>query len=112
MLGLPMALYSHYLVEERIKSERLLHNIIPRDLANILREGDGVIASARKLIGATKPLEAEPGTIRGDLAVNIGRNVIHGSDAPETASFEIGLWFSAAELNDWTPSDQTWRTED
>ena len=44
MLGLPMALYSHYLVEERIKSERLLHNIIPRDLANILREGDGVIA--------------------------------------------------------------------
>ena len=46
------------------------------------------------------------------LAINIGRNVIHGSDAPETASFEIGLWFSAAELNDWTPSDQTWRVED
>ena len=44
-------------------------------------EGEGVIGSARKLIGATKPLEAEPGTIRGDLAVNIGRNVIHGSDA-------------------------------
>ena len=44
MLGLPMALYSHYLVEERIKSERLLHNIIPKDLANILRESDGVIA--------------------------------------------------------------------
>ena len=74
-------------------------------------EGDGVIASARKLIGATKPLEAEPGTIRGDLAVNIGRNVIHGSDAPETAAFEIGLWFDASELNDWTPSDQGWRVE-
>jgi nucleoside-diphosphate kinase len=74
-------------------------------------EGDGVIASARKLIGATKPLEAEPGTIRGDLAVNIGRNVIHGSDAPETAQFEIGLWFQASELSDWTPSDQGWRTE-
>ena len=69
------------------------------------------IASARKLIGATKPLEAEPGTIRGDLAVNIGRNVIHGSDAPETALFEIGLWFQASELNDWTPSDQGWRVE-
>ncbi|MEK9830963.1 MAG: nucleoside-diphosphate kinase, partial [Rhodospirillaceae bacterium] len=65
-------------------------------------EGDGVIASARKLIGATKPLEAEPGTIRGDLAVNIGRNVIHGSDAAETAQFEIGLWFQPSELNDWT----------
>ena len=56
-------------------------------------EGDGVIASARKLIGATKPLEAEPGTIRGDLAVNIGRNVIHGSDAPETAAVEVAFFF-------------------
>ncbi|KZR64666.1 MULTISPECIES: nucleoside-diphosphate kinase [Prochlorococcus] len=74
-------------------------------------EGDGVIASARKLIGATKPLEAEPGTIRGDLAVNIGRNVIHGSDGPDTAQFEINLWFSAEELNAWTPSDQSWRIE-
>ena len=46
-------------------------------------EGEGVIESARKLIGATKPLEAEPGTIRGDLAVNIGRNVIHGSDGSD-----------------------------
>jgi nucleoside-diphosphate kinase len=74
-------------------------------------EGEGVILSARKLIGATKPLEAEPGTIRGDLAINIGRNVIHGSDAPETAEFEIGLWFISEELNDWTPSDQAWRVE-
>ena len=47
-------------------------------------EGQGVISSARKMIGATKPLEAEPGTIRGDLAVNIGRNIIHGSDGPDT----------------------------
>ena len=62
--------------------------------------------------GATKPLESEPGTIRGDLAVNIGRNVIHGSDAPETAEFEIGLWFQPSELNDWSPSDQAWRVED
>ena len=74
-------------------------------------EGDGVIGSARKLIGSTKPLEAEPGTIRGDLAINIGRNVIHGSDSPETAKFEIGLWFDTHELNDWMPSDQDWRSE-
>ena len=74
-------------------------------------EGDGVIGSARTLIGATKPLEAAPGTIRGDLAINIGRNVIHGSDAPETAVFEIGLWFQASELSDWSPADQLWRTE-
>ena len=74
-------------------------------------EGDGVIKSARKLIGATKPLEAEPGTIRGDLGVNIGRNVVHGSDAEETAQFEIDLWFSSAELNNWNPSDHFWRVE-
>ncbi|AAP99096.1 Nucleoside diphosphate kinase [Prochlorococcus marinus str. SS2] len=74
-------------------------------------EGDGVILSARKLIGATKPLEAEPGTIRGDLGINIGRNVIHGSDGPETASFEIDLWFNSSELNNWNPSDQKWRVE-
>ena len=74
-------------------------------------EGEGVIANARKLIGATKPLEAEPGTIRGDLAVNIGRNVIHGSDGDDTAAFEINLWFQEDELIDWTPSDQEWRVE-
>ena len=74
-------------------------------------EGDGVISGARKVIGATKPLEADPGTIRGDLAVNIGRNVIHGSDGDETAAFEIGLWFTPDELNNWTPSDESWRKE-
>tara|TARA_Y100001968_G_C19431680_1_gene757415 strand:+ start:2212 stop:2685 length:474 start_codon:yes stop_codon:yes gene_type:complete len=74
-------------------------------------EGDGVIASARKLIGATKPLEADPGTIRGDLAINIGRNVIHGSDGIDTANFEIGLWFHYSELCEWVPEDQIWRVE-
>ena len=74
-------------------------------------EGDGVIASARNLIGSTKPLEADPGTIRGDLAMNIGRNVIHGSDGPETAAFEIDLWFQHSEINEWVPSDQSWRVE-
>ena len=74
-------------------------------------EGDGVILSARKLIGATKPLDAEPGTIRGDLAINIGRNIIHGSDGADTAFFEINLWFSNSEINEWETSDKKWRTE-
>ena len=74
-------------------------------------EGEGVISNARKMIGATKPLEAEPGTIRGDLAVNIGRNIIHGSDGPDTASFEINLWFNNEEICDWNPSDSIWRLE-
>jgi nucleoside-diphosphate kinase len=74
-------------------------------------EGDGVIASARKIIGATKPLEADPGTIRGDLGVTVGRNIIHGSDAPETAQAEIALWFSDAELVSWEPAAKGWLYE-
>ena len=71
-------------------------------------EGDGVIASARKIIGATNPLNAEPGTLRGDFGVNVGRNIIHGSDAPETAQQEISLWFKPEELVDWQPTLLTW----
>ncbi|CAN6868077.1 unnamed protein product [Brassica oleracea] len=56
-------------------------------------EGEGVIRYGRKLIGATDPQKSEPGTIRGDLAVVVGRNIIHGSDGPETAKDEINLWF-------------------
>ena len=74
-------------------------------------EGEGVILNARKLIGATKPLEAEPGTIRGDLAIDIGRNIIHGSDGSETAAFEINLWFKPSEINEWKTSDYKWRVE-
>ena len=74
-------------------------------------EGDGVIASARKIVGATKPLEADPGTIRGDLGVTVGRNIIHGSDAPETAQAEIALWFSDAELVSWEPAAKGWLYE-
>jgi len=74
-------------------------------------EGEGVILNARKLIGATKPLEADPGTIRGDLAINVGRNIIHGSDGLETAAFEINLWFDNSEINEWETSDNKWRIE-
>ncbi|NJN90218.1 MAG: nucleoside-diphosphate kinase, partial [Leptolyngbyaceae cyanobacterium SL_5_14] len=71
-------------------------------------EGEGVIASARKIIGATNPLNAEPGTIRGDYGVSIGRNIIHGSDAPETAQSEIALWFTSEELAGWQPTINPW----
>ncbi len=102
----------HYGVHrERPFFEGLVNFITSGPVVAMVWEGDGVVLSARKLIGSTKPLEAEPGTIRGDLAVNIGRNVIHGSDGLETAEFEIGLWFESSELNDWTPSDQSWRIE-
>ena len=53
-------------------------------------EGAGVVKSARKLIGATNPLEAEPGTIRGDFAIEVGRNVVHGSDSVDNGERETG----------------------
>jgi nucleoside-diphosphate kinase len=71
-------------------------------------EGDGVVASARKIIGATNPQTAEPGTIRGDFGINIGRNIIHGSDAIETAQTEIALWFKPEELVEWQPNLTAW----
>ncbi|KAF8408372.1 hypothetical protein HHK36_007521 [Tetracentron sinense] len=74
-------------------------------------EGVGVVASARKLIGVTNPLQAEPGTIRGDLAVQTGRNVVHGSDSPENGKREIALWFTEDEICQWTPAQAPWLRE-
>lgn len=74
-------------------------------------EGEGVVASARKIIGATNPLTSEPGTIRGDFGVSIGRNLIHGSDAIETARREVSLWFKDEELVSWQPSITSWLYE-
>ena len=56
-------------------------------------EGDNVVLTGRKMLGATKPFDSNPGTIRGDYCIHVGRNIIHGSDAVESAQHEIGLWF-------------------
>eukprot|EP00698_Gefionella_okellyi_P006097 TRINITY_DN1555_c0_g1_i1.p2 TRINITY_DN1555_c0_g1~~TRINITY_DN1555_c0_g1_i1.p2 ORF type:complete len:170 (-),score=28.75 TRINITY_DN1555_c0_g1_i1:1143-1607(-) len=71
-------------------------------------EGDNVVAVGRQMIGATKPSESAPGTIRGDLAVDVGRNVIHGSDSVATAKTEIALWFTDAELAQWNVTNGPW----
>jgi len=69
-------------------------------------EGKNVIATSRQMMGVTNPANAACGTIRGDLAVDIGRNVIHGSANAEDAAREVALWFSPEEIHDWK------RTED
>ena len=61
-------------------------------------EGEGAIATMRKTIGATNPADADPGSIRGDLAMSMPDNLVHGSDSPESAEREVALWFSADEL--------------
>jgi nucleoside-diphosphate kinase len=99
----------HYGVhKERPFFGSLVDFITSGPIVAMVWEGDGVIAGARKVIGATNPLSAEPGTIRGDLGANIGRNLIHGSDAPETAASEIALWFQPEELVNWQPTILSW----
>ncbi len=61
-------------------------------------EGEDAIHTTRRIMGATDPNKAEPGTIRRDFAANVEQNIVHGSDAPETAAFEIGYFFDALEI--------------
>eukprot|EP00658_Telonema_sp_P-2_P051250 TRINITY_DN392_c0_g1_i1.p2 TRINITY_DN392_c0_g1~~TRINITY_DN392_c0_g1_i1.p2 ORF type:complete len:204 (+),score=62.53 TRINITY_DN392_c0_g1_i1:241-852(+) len=65
-------------------------------------EGEDVIRYGRVILGATMPGDSNPGTVRGDYAVNVGRNVCHGSDSPEGASAEIALWWGEDEINNWS----------
>lgn len=61
-------------------------------------EGLGAVATVRSMMGATNPLDSAPGTIRGDYALDLGRNVVHGSDAPASAARELAIFFTDAEL--------------
>lgn len=70
-------------------------------------EGENVVATVRKMNGATNPTEANPGTIRGDYALSIGKNVIHAADSPESAAREIGIHFTPAELVSYTKIDES-----
>jgi len=71
-------------------------------------EGRGAISAMRKMNGATNPVDAVPGTIRGDFAIETGRNVIHGSDSPESAAREIAIHFKESELVDYKRIDEAW----
>jgi nucleoside-diphosphate kinase len=71
-------------------------------------EGVGSIAVVRTTMGATRPAEAAPGTIRGDFALEVGRNIVHGSDSAETAAYEIELFFTSEELVAWSRDLDPW----
>ncbi|BDG31591.1 nucleoside diphosphate kinase [Parageobacillus thermoglucosidasius] len=71
-------------------------------------EGENVIATARQMMGKTNPQEAAPGTIRGDYGLTVGKNVIHGSDSPESAEREIRLFFKEEELVDYSKLMNQW----
>ncbi|KAL7046913.1 hypothetical protein ACKWTF_002738 [Chironomus riparius] len=71
-------------------------------------EGLNAVKTGRVMLGATNPADSAPGTIRGDLCVQVGRNIIHGSDSVESANKEIALWFNDNELVSWKPAAVNW----
>lgn len=71
-------------------------------------EGPGAVEAGGKMLGATNPLSAEPGTIRGDFGVDVGRNICHSADSIESASREIELWFEEGEVLDWESHSKNW----
>jgi len=77
----------------------------------IVLEGNNTIEMVRGMMGKTDPQKADMGTIRGDYGQFIGRNIVHGSDSPENAEFEINLWFKPEEISDYTCIDEEWLTE-
>ena len=80
-------------------------------LVAMVWEADDVVEIVRNTMGTTNPTGALPGTIRGDLGVNIGRNIVHGSDSVESAEREISLFFTPGEILDYSRSTDSWITE-
>lgn len=71
-------------------------------------EGDNAGKTGRKILGATKPFDSNPSTIRGDYCIDVGRNCIHGSDSVEAANAEIALWFRDDEIVSWGDHSEQW----
>jgi nucleoside-diphosphate kinase len=80
-------------------------------LVALVLEGPGAVATVRQMMGATDPAKSPPGTIRGDLGLTIGMNIVHGSDSPARAVEEIGLFFAHGEVLDYTRDVERWILE-
>ena len=102
----------HYAVhKERPFFNDLVSYITSGPVLAMVWEGKDAIAAARSTIGATKPAEAAPGSIRGDFGMEIGRNLVHGSDSPENGEKEANLFFKPEELVTWTRVTESWISE-
>lgn len=101
--------HNHYIEHrERPFFKDLVAFITSSPVVAMVLEGKGVVATARTMMGTTNPLNSPLGTIRGDYGIDIGRNIIHGSDSLESAEREIALWFKPDELLDWKPTLGAW----
>jgi len=86
----------------------LIRYITSAPVVVMVLEGNGAIEIVRRTMGATNPADAAPGTIRADLGLEVGRNLVHGSDAPETAAFEIPLFFTEEEILSYSRDTDRW----
>jgi len=88
--------------------EGLIRYITSAPVVVMVWEGPRAIQVVRNTMGATNPVDAAPGTIRADYALEIGRNLVHGSDGPDTAAREIALFFHEEEILDWSRDTDRW----
>lgn len=104
-------LEKHYAVHrERPFFANLVKYMSSGPVVALALEGLDAIAVVRGMVGETNSRKAAPGTIRGDFGMSFSNNLVHASDGPDTAAFELGLWFAdAAESVEWNPSDLGWR---
>ena len=99
---------THYAVhKERPFYNGLIDFVTSGPVVAMAWKGIDAISVSRNIIGATNGREADMGTIRGDYGMDVGYNLIHGSDGEDTAEFELDLWFPEG-LNEWTPVRETW----
>ncbi|MBI4236689.1 MAG: nucleoside-diphosphate kinase [Chloroflexi bacterium] len=91
--------------------EGLVRFITSSPVLALVMEGERAVEVTRQTMGATDPVKAAPGTIRGDLGLTIGRNLVHGSDSPERAAQEIALWFKPSELVSYRQDIERWLIE-
>lgn len=99
----------HYAVHEgKSFYEPLIQYITSSPVVVMALEGNDAIEVVRRTMGATNPAEAAPGTIRADFGLEIGRNLVHGSDGPDTAAFEVPLFFSEDELLSYERDVDRW----
>ncbi|MEE9198466.1 MAG: nucleoside-diphosphate kinase [Dehalococcoidia bacterium] len=103
----------HYAIhEDKPFFEGLVEFITSSPIIAVALEGLNAVEVVRRTMGETDPAKAQPGTIRGDLALDIGRNLVHGSDSRETAEKELALFFPEEELVSYDRSVEPWVTED
>ena len=91
--------------------ESLLDYITSAPVMAMAWDGPNAVAAVRQTMGATRPTEAAPGSIRHDFSLEIGRNLTHASDSPENGEKEVALWFSTDELVDWDQTISPWVLE-